>query len=301
MESMASLWVFAAIGTATCFAISSLIAYDAARVLGAVAFSFARMSIVGIGFTSLVLVTGFDPSLSPEDIGLLVISGVLGVFLSDTFRYSSLARVGPSLQSLLNTTTAPFALLLGLLVLGQFVGGFSLLGTAIVFIGVFLAIVSRNADALSRFSGTREGTAAGILFGLSSALMQAGSVIVAAPVMLGGADLISATCVRSVAGALSLLVPVIGSGKIKTQLAKMPASVARQVFLSAAIGTGVGMTLQLYALSNGPVGVVSTLTATTPVILLPMIWFLGKARPPGLAWIGALLAVAGVSLIVNAG
>ncbi|WP_367277770.1 EamA family transporter [uncultured Roseobacter sp.] len=67
------------------------------------------------------------------------------------------------------------------------------------------------------------------------------------------------------------------------------------------IGTGLGMTLQLYALSGGPVGVVSTLTATTPLIILPLIGFFGKARPSGLAWAGAICAVAGVALIFNAG
>ena len=127
---MASLWIFAAIGTAACFAVSSLLAYDAAKTLGALVFSFVRMSIVAIGFAILVLFSGFDPSLDLLDISLLVVSGVLGVFIADTLRYSSLARIGPSLQSLLNTTTAPCTLVLGFLVLGQVVSELALLGTA---------------------------------------------------------------------------------------------------------------------------------------------------------------------------
>lgn len=298
---MTSLWIFAAIGTATCFAISSLLAYDAAKALGAVVFSFVRMSVVAIGFTALVLVTGFDPTLKLADIALLVLSGVLGVFLADTFRYSSLAIVGPSLQSLLNTTTAPFALLLGFLVLGQVVSGLSLIGTAFVFVGILIAIISRNSEALSRFSGGTSAVTGGVIFGLASALMQAGSVLVAAPVMLNGADLISATCVRSAAGSLSLLIPVLMSSERQTQIRTMSVPVARQVLLSAVVGTGLGMTLQLYALSSGPIGIVSTLSATTPLIILPLIWILGKARPPVLAWVGSLCAVVGVALIVNAG
>ncbi|GGX60924.1 membrane protein [Tateyamaria omphalii] len=298
---MASLWIFAAIGTAACFAVSSLLAYDAARTLGALVFSFVRMSIVATGFAILVLFSGFDPSLDVLDISLLVVSGVLGVFLADTLRYSSLARIGPSLQSLLNTTTAPCTLVLGFLVLGQVVSELALLGTAIVFGGLVLAIFARNSDALARFSGESSSVASGVLFGLASALSQAGSVLVASPVMLDGADLISATFVRSLAGSVSLLLPIVLSAERKAQIRTMPKPVARQVFLSAAIGTGLGMTLQLYALGSGPVGVVAMLTATTPLIILPMIWILGKARPPGLAWIGAICAVAGVALIVNAG
>ncbi len=92
---MTSFWIFAAIGTAACFSISSLLAYDAARALGAMVFGFVRMSIVAIGFAILVLIFGFDPSLDFSDISLLVVSGILGVFLADTLRYSSLARIGP--------------------------------------------------------------------------------------------------------------------------------------------------------------------------------------------------------------
>ncbi|WP_067927003.1 MULTISPECIES: DMT family transporter [unclassified Sulfitobacter] len=298
---MTSLWIFAAIGTAACFAISSLLAYDAARTLGAIVFSFLRMSLVAVGFAVLALTSGFDTSLSLTDISLLVLSGILGVFLADTLRYASLARIGPALQSLLNTTTAPFALVLGFVILGQVVSELALFGTAIVFGGLVLAIFSRNFAALTRFSGERSNVTGGVLFGLASALSQAGSVLIAAPVMLDGADLVSATFIRSLAGSLSLLLPVVLSAERKAQIGSMPKPVVGQVFLSAAIGTGLGMTLQLYALSSGPVGVVSTLAATTPLIILPLIWVLGKARPPGLAWIGAICAVAGVTLIVNAG
>ena len=297
---MVSLWIFAAVGTAACFAISSLLAYDAAKALGAVVFSFVRMSIVAVGFGGLVLISGFDQSLDVLGIALLALSGLLGVFLADTLRYSSLARVGPSLQSLLNVTTAPFALFLGFIFLGQVVGGFSLLGTAVVFGGLVIAVFARNSDALARFSGSSSSATGGVMFGLASALAQAASVLVAAPVMFEGADLISATFVRSAAGSLSLLVPVILSSSVKTQVSNMTLKVARQVFMSAAIGTGLGMTLQLYALGGGPVGVVSTLTATTPLVILPLIWLLGKARPSALAWVGATCAVAGVAMIVNA-
>ncbi|WP_298972946.1 DMT family transporter [uncultured Roseobacter sp.] len=224
---MTSFWIFAAIGTATCFAISSLLAYDAARSLGAVVFSFVRMSIVAVGFALLVLISDFDPSLDFWDISLLIVSGILGVFFSNTLRYSSLARVGPSLQSLLNTTTAPFALALGFLVLGQVVSGLSLIGVGIVFGGLVLAIFSRNSDALVRFSGESGNVTSGILFGLASALSRAGSVLVAAPVMFDGTDLISATFVRSLAGSLSLLLTVVLSTERKAQIRSMPMPIAR--------------------------------------------------------------------------
>ena len=97
---METLWVFAALGTATCFAVTGLLAYDAARALGVVVFSFIRMAIVAFGFAAYTLIAGFDANMQVSDIGLLILSGILGVFLADTFRYSSLTRIGPQLQSL---------------------------------------------------------------------------------------------------------------------------------------------------------------------------------------------------------
>ena len=57
------------------------------------------------------------------------------------------------------------------------------------------------------------------------------------------------------------------------------------------------MTLLLYALAGGKVGIVSTLSATSPVIILPMLWARTGERPAAGAWAGAALVVAGMALI----
>jgi drug/metabolite transporter (DMT)-like permease len=51
------------------------------------------------------------------------------------------------------------------------------------------------------------------------------------------------------------------------------------------------------ALAIGNVGIVTTLSSTMPILILPMIWVLYGRRPRPLAWIGAALAVAGTALI----
>ena len=296
---MTSLWIFAALGTAACFAISSLLAYDAAKALGAVAFSFLRMTVVTAGFAVLIGIVGIDTSLNGSQVSLLALSGVIGVFLADSLRYSSLARIGPQLQSVLNTTTAPFALVLGGVFLGQYVGGFALLGTALVLAGLLIGIFARSDAGPAPFVGVTGSATSGVAFGLASALAQAGSVLIAAPVMLDGVDLVTATFVRSAAGSASLLLPVVMSPRTRAQVKRLSRPIAKQVFLSAAIGTGLGMSLQLAALREGPVGVVAVLTSTTPLMILPMIWVLGRARPPIWAWLGALCAVIGVAFIVS--
>jgi len=58
------------------------------------------------------------------------------------------------------------------------------------------------------------------------------------------------------------------------------------------------MTLLLYALGNGDAGIVSILSATTPVLLLPLQSIVTKKMPGAFAWFGAILTVLGTSLLI---
>ncbi len=69
------------------------------------------------------------------------------------------------------------------------------------------------------------------------------------------------------------------------------------IILSGVLAMGLGMTLLLYGLALGETGVITTLSATTPVIILPMLWFKTGICPPLLAWIGALITFAGITVI----
>ncbi|MDR6819827.1 drug/metabolite transporter (DMT)-like permease [Neorhizobium sp. 2083] len=82
---------------------------------------------------------------------------------------------------------------------------------------------------------------------------------------------------------------------------KPKSSLTTTVFLQTAmtgtIALAIGMTLLLFALSGEKVGIVSTLSATTPVIILPMLWLKTGEIPASGAWAGAAFVVAGMVLI----
>jgi uncharacterized membrane protein len=66
---------------------------------------------------------------------------------------------------------------------------------------------------------------------------------------------------------------------------------------SAFFGTVLGMSLLMAALHGGNVGIVSTLSSMTPVLILPMVWLRTGERPSMSAWLGAALAILGTGLI----
>ena len=69
------------------------------------------------------------------------------------------------------------------------------------------------------------------------------------------------------------------------------------IMISGFLAMGIGMTLLLYGLALGDAGVVTTLSATTPVLILPMLWISTGNRPPLMAWVGAVVTLSGIVLI----
>ena len=59
----------------------------------------------------------------------------------------------------------------------------------------------------------------------------------------------------------------------------------------------LGMSLLLISLQKADAGIVATLSSTSPVIILFLIWILTKKTPSIVAWFGTILAIIGTGLI----
>jgi drug/metabolite transporter (DMT)-like permease len=139
--------------------------------------------------------------------------------------------------------------------------------------------------------------AAGIAFGLLGAMCAAGAVLIARPVMASGVDAATAATIRTAVALIGL--GIISRAPGFRNERRMISSIVVRSAASGLLGMGAGMTLVLYALSGRPVGVVSTLSSTTPVLILPLLWLIDGIRPAAAAWIGAVVAVIGVAAITS--
>jgi drug/metabolite transporter (DMT)-like permease len=113
--------------------------------------------------------------------------------------------------------------------------------------------------------------------------------------MAAGTDAPAAACVR-IAIALIALSGLAATPRFRA-LAIPTIRMLAAASLAGALGMGGGMTLLLFALSAGSVGVVTTLASTTPIMLLPLLWLVSGVRPDWRAWAGAILAAGGVLVI----
>ena len=286
----------AALGTATCWATTGLIAADAVRVLGPFWFNLLRQGLVTVLLALVLTVTGGWHGLDWGTVAVLAVSGIIGILLGDTVNFAAVGRLGPRRAGAIFALNAPMAAVMGWAILGEALPLQAILGIAITAAGVAVAIMGRPGANAHRLEVTQGAFLAGVLFGLAAAFGQAAGSLIARPVMVAGLDPYLASLFR--VGASGLTMGLIAA----LPYAPKPAGpMTRQVLIltaaTAVIGLLIGMTLFLYALQGSQTGIIATLSATSPVIILPLLWIRTGQRPSATSFVGAVMAIAGLALI----
>lgn len=294
------IYELAALAAALTWALAGIVSADPSKHLGAVAFNRTRMAMVFVMLAVWTSFAGTWETLTNGTLWPLIWSGFIGIFLGDTALFLTMNRLGPRRTSILFSMNAPMSVALGFLVLGEALTPMTLLGVFITIIGVVLAIIfGKSRSQLHNWESVTGPLWVGVLLGLIAALAQAVGALLARPIMEAGVDPVAASAVRVGVAALGLMLLM----QLPQQSLKLrnPGSIKlwMQVALSGILGMGVGMTLLLFGLSGGKVGIVTTLSATAPALLLPLLWWRTKEIPAPGAWVGALLVIVGSAMIFN--
>jgi drug/metabolite transporter (DMT)-like permease len=288
----------AALGAAICWALSSLISAGPAGHLGSLAFNRIRQAFVAALLAVYVLASGTWSELTVAIVGPLLLSGLIGIFLGDTLLFAALNRIGPRRSGIVFALNAPIAAVLGFLMLGETLPLKAVAGILLTASGVILAILFGKRPSNSHVWEAVKGPLwIGVALGLGAATGQAVGSIVAKPIMASGTDPLLASMLR--VGTAAVCLSVLMALPIPAVKARGPLTlkVVAMTVLTGIVAMAIGMTLLLFALSGGEVGIVSTLSATSPVIVLPMLWAVTGERPAAGAWVGAALVVIGMALI----
>ncbi len=290
-----------ALAAASLWAVAALISVKPARHLGPFAYSRWRMCLVSLMLGSMSLLTGGWHTLSGSALPLLAISGLIGIFIGDTALYACMNRLGPRRSGLLFSCHALFSAQLGLWLFNEQLTGSRLAGAMLVFVGVMLAILFGRRSSGSEWEKIRGSLAAGVALGLTAALCQSLGAIIAKPVMMGGdVDAVSASGVRMGSALLAHCALRMTGLPLSKPLHPINRRIFCMIALNGFLAMALGMTLILVALKQGDVGMVAILSSTTPVILLPLLWWHSGERPSAAAWVGTLLATLGTVLVLGA-
>ncbi len=282
-----------AIGAATCIALSGMLISELTGKVHVLRLARWQLNAAFVMTALAALVTGGWRTIDQSAMIYLALSSLFGIMIASTTYFATIYAIGPRSTALLFSLTSPFALMLGYGFLGETISLQQSLGIALVISGIVLAIGLPGSDAAS----VKTIAWGGIGLGVVTALGQALGSLFARPAMAAGVEPFAAMAVRSgLAAAFFALLAFLPLPAWRGSYTFTPRLLVIAVVASF-FGTGLGMSLLMAALASGKVGIVSTLSSMTPVVILPMVWLRTGKAPPLLAWIGAALAVAGTGLI----
>lgn len=286
------LAVALSLAAAAAFAASAMFIDSVSGRVGPLQLSRWQMSLAFLMTAAISLALGGWRTLDTEMVLWLTASSASGIMIGSLTYIATIQYTGPRISALLFTTASPFALILGFGFRGETVSPIQAVGVGLIVAGIALAVMGPKQDEGAR---TPKPLWIGILLGLVTSFAQALGSLLARPAMLSGADPVAAMAVRSGTGALFFIALLALPALRPASLPSRPE--LRQIGLSALAGMVVGMSFLMAALARGDVGIVTTLSSTTPILILPMVWAAYRRIPGPLAWVGAVLAVVGTALI----
>jgi len=288
-----------ALAAAFLWAVASLLSVAPAQHLGTFAYSRWRMGCTSVILGGMALFSGGWVTVETSAISAMMLSGVIGIFIGDTALFACLNRMGPRQAGLLFSCHAVFSAVLGYFLFSETMTSLELLGSALVFSGVLTAIFfGRKGQANNHLESIKGSMWVGVGLGLLAALCQALGGIIAKPVMQTAIDPVAASAIRMMTAFSAHCLFFLSGAKLARATQPMNLRIFAITAVNGFLAMAVGMTLILYALQKGNVGMVALLSSTTPIMLLPILWIYSGRRPNQFAWIGAIVAVIGTGILV---
>ena len=287
-----------ALGAALSWTLASLFSHQAALRFGSLHFNRLRMLAATILLVIMTALTGGNFAMPPAFWLPVFLSSIVGVVLGDYFLFVAMRRLGPRRTAILFAANAPIAAILGWLFLDEILSGLQILAILVGFVGICFAIIyGKRRDLLHIWEAITLPLWIGIAAGCLAAFGQAIGVLLLRPVMSAGGDPMFVGLVRvTIAGLVFWLTWPFD--RRKSEHALMPdIKLSLLILANGFFGLSFGVFLLLKALETGNVAEVTILSATSPVMILPFIWYKTGRCPAWGAWLGALLVVASTTLL----
>lgn len=294
-----TMGIIAALGTALCWAIAARLFRATGTMFSPLAMNFYKGVISILLLSVILIVSQSSLSLSTESLFWLLLSGVIGIGIGDTFFFKALTTIGDSQAVLITETLAPiFTALLAMIWIAEWITWQQWLGIAIVLLSVDMVV------KINKRSATYIVPSSGYLYGVGAAVCQSLGAVISRDVLTS--DTVSpseAALLRLIGGAVIvtiLMFATTATFKPLKQVSSGNAKLWTLFVLATLLGTTAAIYLQMLAFANAKAAVVQTLIATSAIMSLGVAWVVGeKASWKTLIW--SATALIGVALLVSAG
>lgn len=292
----------AALGAALCWSIAPVCFTLAGRKLDGSTLNRLRLLLsCCLLFCAHLLIIGW-PSLQTMDtqaLGWLALSGVIGLALGDTCMFRAFLLIGPRLVMLVMTLVPLFSALLAWLFFAEAFTLIELLGAIVCLSGVVFVISARRKGNPNngKHDGKDNGNLRkGLWLSLLAAAGQSLGLICAKQGLSAELPVLSAVLTRMVAATICIL--LIQGFHSKLSLKGLDKHGALLIISGTILGPFIGMWLSIIAIEQTRVGLAATLMATTPILILPLSYWVLKEHIGPRAIAGSVVALLGAMVIL---
>ena len=303
---MAYLGELISIGVAFSWTATALLSEFGSKRLGNLTLNVLRMTLALV--FSLVLfgvITGellSSVGASPEAIGWMLLSGLVGYVIGDYCLFQCYIIIGSRYGQLFMTLAPLSAALMAWVMLGQQMNAMSIIAMLVTLLGIGISVLGRGEHHKVSLKLPLNG----VLFAVGAAMCQGVGLVLSkigmdhykavndAPEWLIPFSANFYRCIAGIVGFSLLLYFRDGMAPLREALHdKKGLSIATATTI---FGPFIGVGFSLMAVQYTAAGIASTLMAMTPIIILLPSYWLFHEKITWRAVIGAVISVLGVSL-----
>ncbi len=227
---------------------------------------------------------------------VLISSGAIGIGLGDTAYFTALNYLGARRTLLLETLAPPLAGVIALIFLGENISLIAWCGILVTIIGVGWVITERTPGTIINSNHITQG----IIWGSLAALSQAvGAVLSRFALVESNLSPLVTTLVRLIGGTMIVCCLLTVLRRQNSPTSQPLTLKLIGVIGATAIGsTYLGIWLQQISLKFAPAGIAQTLSATSPLFVLPLAFFMGE-KISYRAILGSIIAIIGISILLT--
>jgi drug/metabolite transporter (DMT)-like permease len=280
----------AALGSAASWAIGSILFKRLGEKISPVAMTLAK-GIISVILLALALVLVGYGDIDIQALLLLILSGLLGIALGDTFFFEALQDLGAHTLVLFGLLGQVLTVILAVLFLNEQPSQIAWIGIILVIWGIGIVLYGKLSNT-EQSSGIR-----GISFGLLSVICMSASIIIAKE-GLESVSAIQATFIRMLAGTTGMLFFGLSTRRLgRWMIPFKDIQLVIFFFISVSVVTFGGFWLSLVAIKYVDVSIANTLNETEPLFVLPLAAIFLKEKITLQAIIGTVMATVGVILL----
>ena len=293
---MPLLGELSALLTAVLWSASSMVFTAATLRVGSVRVNVTRLLLAATYLAIAIPLLGFDATLSSAQLGLLALSGIVGLALGDSFLFQAFGHIGARRSMLILSVAPAMAAFLAYLFLGEELTAWGIFGIGVTLFGVMMVLLERGSPA----TGGKKKDWLGVFYAFLGALGQAVGLIFAKLAFAEGpVNGFVAALVRILASVVLLLPAALVTGRLNrtVELLRKDRAAVLLMVAGSILGPFLGMSFSLVAVAHTEVGIAATIMGTVPIVMLPMVWLVYRERLSGRSVVGAVIAVAGVAIL----